>query len=101
VSVIDAIASKAPGFRPKVAVGASLIGHEVTCVDEQRGNRWEFLSKEFLIADTPCQPPEPGRFSATGVEVAVSVSAEMNGEHDAVIGTDSLVKGDIHPDDFE
>ncbi len=80
---------------------ASLIGHEITGVDEQRGNRWEFLSKEFLIADTPCQPPEPGRFSATGIEVAVGVSAEMNREQDAVVDANALVKGDIHPDDFE
>ena len=82
-------------------MATSLIGHEVTGVDEQSRHRWEFFSKESLIADTPCQPPEPGRFSATGIEVPVSISAEMNREHDAVIGTDSLVKGDIHPDDFE
>ena len=80
---------------------ASLIGHEVTGVDKQRGNCWEFFSKEFLIADTPCQPPEPGRFSATGIEVAVSVSTKVNREQHAVIDANTLVKGDIHPDDFK
>jgi hypothetical protein len=54
-----------------------VVSEKVSGFDEQRLNPWKFLFEGVDIADTPCQPPDTGRLSATGLETAVDVAREM------------------------
>ena len=60
-----------------LAMSGPVVSQEVPGFDEQRLNPRKFLFEGVDIADTPCQPPDPGRLSATGLKTAVDVAGEM------------------------
>ena len=60
-----------------LAVCGPFVSKEVSGFDQQRRNPLESLSECVDIADTPCQPPDTGRLSATRFEAAVYVTREV------------------------
>ena len=60
-----------------LAVSGPFVSEKIAGFDEQRLNPREFLFECVDIADTPCQPPDPGRLSATRLETSVDVAREM------------------------
>ena len=60
-----------------LAVSGPFVGEKVPRFDEEGLNPRKLLFECVYIADTPCQPPDAGRLSATRLETAVDVTREM------------------------
>jgi hypothetical protein len=67
-------------------VRRSLVSQEVTGVDKKSRNLAESLLEFAGVADTPCQSPEAGRFSATGFKGAVNIPSKVQDEKGSVVG---------------
>ena len=78
-----------------------VVSQEVPGFDEQRLNPWKFLFEGVDIADTPCQPPDTGRLSATGLKTAVDVAREMQHKGYTVVSAEPRISRSILPYDFE
>ena len=60
-----------------LAVCGPFVSEEVPGFDQQRRNPWKSLFECVDIADTPCQPPDTGRLSATRLKAAVYIACKV------------------------
>jgi hypothetical protein len=59
------------------AVCCPFVGQEVPAFDEERWRPRKSLFEGVDVADTPCQPPDTGRLSATWLQAAVYVTCKV------------------------
>jgi hypothetical protein len=82
-------------------VRAALIGHEEAGVDQQCWYLRLPFAKQFYVADTPCQSPEAGRFSATGVEISARVAGKVHNECCSVVNANPFLERHIKARDLK
>jgi len=78
-----------------------LVRQEPARIYQQCGYLLERLAEQGCETDTPCQSAYKAAFSAAGIEVAVSVTAEVNDERCAIIAPKLLLKRSAVPEDIQ
>lgn len=78
-----------------LAVCGPFVSQEVPAFDEECRRPRESLFECADIADTPCQPPDTGRLSATRLQAAVYIACEVHDEGCTVVGAESVISGSV------
>ena len=83
------------------AMSSPFVSQEVATFDEERRGPRKSLFECADIADTPCQPPDTGRLSATRLEAAVYIARKMYDKCRTVVGAESVISRSVLAHDLE
>ena len=84
-----------------LAVCGSFVREEISAFDEKRRRCRKFLFECVYIADTPCQPPNTGRLSATRFQAAVYIACKVQDKGCTVVGAESGISRSVLTHDLE
>ena len=84
-----------------LAVGGSFVCQEISAFDEKRRRCRKPLFECVYVADTPCQPPDTGRLSATRLQAAVYITCKVQDKGCTVVGAESGVSRSVLAHDLE
>ena len=84
-----------------LAVCGSFVREEISAFDEERRRCRKFLFECVYIADTPCQPPNTGRLSATRLQAAVYIARKMEDKGCTIVGSEPGISRSVLTHDLE
>ena len=77
------------------------VSQKVPAFDEKSGCLRKSLFEFVYIADTPCQPPDTGRLSATRLQAAVYIARKMEDKGCTIVGSEPGISRSVLTHDLE